>query len=89
MKFLNHPGLQATIIQLPYKNSNLTLTLFYPNHCGNLRTLIRELYTTFNFMSLNSILKPTTIELYLPKFYIDFTIDNVDDALSSVRFCIF
>lgn len=86
LKYLEHQGLSAKIVQLPYANSNLTFTIFFPNECGQLNQLVHDLQKTFDFMTLKSLFTVKKVELYLPKFTIDFTLDNIDPALTAVRF---
>lgn len=83
---MDHPGINARIVQLPYANSNLTMTIFYPNKCGHLKKLINDLHTTFDYMNLKTLFTVKTVDLYLPRFIIDFQLDNLDGALSAVRF---
>lgn len=83
---MKHRDLEAEIIELPYEDSNFTLTIFYPNKCGGLTKLSQKL-NTFDFESLGSALTKQTVHLALPKFYIDYKIDNIKHALKMVSKC--
>ncbi|PBC25413.1 leukocyte elastase inhibitor [Apis cerana] len=66
------PTLQAKFIEIPYKNPDVAMIIILPNQIDGLLNL----QTNFSFeMLANTTRFYNDIELYLPKFKIEFTMD--------------
>ncbi|XP_020297704.1 alaserpin-like [Pseudomyrmex gracilis] len=69
------PEWKASLIEIPYMNSDFVMVILLPNEEVDLQTVERN----FNWTSLaNAPRSVEEIELYLPKFNIDFTVDLKD-----------
>ncbi|KAM7342260.1 serine protease inhibitor 42Dd-like [Cochliomyia hominivorax] len=68
--------LQASVVEMPYKNSNLSMLLILPKDTEGLANLEKSL-RSFNFKKIAEKLKRELVTIKLPKFQIEFEIDMI------------
>ncbi|GBP95519.1 Serine protease inhibitor 42Dd [Eumeta japonica] len=69
-------NLRAHAVELPYEGGKYSMVILVPQERGGCASLIRDL----PYMSLPQIIKlmePTDMELYLPRFKVDYSVDLV------------
>lgn len=60
------------------------MLIFYPTKCGGLLALGKQLEQSFDFTNLKTLFKQQVVSLFLPRFVIDYTVENIDYALKNV-----
>ncbi|ALC41552.1 Spn42Dc, partial [Drosophila busckii] len=73
-KYAELPELAARAVQLPYKNSDITLLILLPNEICGLQRLEQHM-RNFNLAHIEAKLLTQDVELALPKFKIEFDLD--------------
>lgn len=68
------PEIDATALELPYANSDLTLLIMLPNNAGDLEQMEAKL-KAFEFNYIPSRLEPKNMCAYIPKFRVEYKLD--------------
>jgi serpin B len=80
--YKNDSELQAQVIELPYTNEDLSMFIILPNEKNGIGNLEKKL-ATMNLTDISKNMWSTEVNLALPKFKIEETID-LKDALTKV-----
>lgn len=86
-KIGNIDGLDATALELPYANSNLTMLILLPNNENSVDGLSQKLqtYTASDYSQISQNICMREVNVKMPKFEDEFSI-NLNQVLSDVRF---
>lgn len=80
--FAVNSDLDAKILKLPYKNKNVSMVVILPNKRTGIKELEKKLLTR-NLSTLTSYMRNVEVEVSLPKFKIEATIE-LNDPLKEV-----
>lgn len=75
--------LDATALELPYKDSDITMMIILPNKRGGLATLENKL-GTINFSEMSNKMYSQEVNVEIPKFKIEFDI-KLNEPLKKVK----
>uniref|UniRef100_T1GWX2 Serpin domain-containing protein n=1 Tax=Megaselia scalaris TaxID=36166 RepID=T1GWX2_MEGSC len=68
--------LDAKVLELSYKNCNLSMIILLPNQMDGLENLIEEFHKEYYFDQISKSLSfENKVDVYIPKFKMDFEID--------------
>lgn len=79
------PTLQATAVELPYMDTNMSMIVLLPNNCSEFGALEAAVTNeTFLFSSLSKHMRPQLVDVYLPKFRIEYENENMRNYYEKV-----
>lgn len=81
-KYGNVPSLDATAIELPYKDSDVSMLIILPNSRTGLSALEAKLHT-IDFSEITKKMREQEVNVEIPKFKIEFDIE-LNEPLSKV-----
>lgn len=76
--------LGAAVVELPYKNSNMSMLVFLPLNCSQYYSFNYQ-FGAFNFSSLHDVMFKRQVNLKIPEFSIEFEMKNMKTELTKVR----
>jgi len=74
------PELQASILEMPYNNSNLSMMIILPNDIDGL-PFVEQNLQNWDFTKLASRLRRETVVVQLPKFRVEFELDMIEPLI--------
>lgn len=74
--FGNFPQLGAKVLELRYKNSDLSMMIILPNEQNDLYEIEKKL-RTIQLDEISNVLQPQMVAVWLPRFRVEFGIDMV------------
>lgn len=81
--YAENADLDCKILELPYKNSDISMVIFLPNERNGIKNLEKKI-TNFDFSTYDRAMSKIEVDVSLPKFKIESTIP-LKDTLSKVR----
>lgn len=73
----------ATLVELPYSDSNYCMTMYLPNQEISMETLLQQL-TSENLATWQESMEMSETEIYLPKFKFTFGTRNINPELQDL-----
>ncbi|KAM7344604.1 serine protease inhibitor 42Dd-like [Cochliomyia hominivorax] len=81
-KYADLPELEASALELPYKNSNISMLIILPKEITGLQKLEASLYNA-DFNDISSKMQMSNVDISLPKFHLEYEI-NLEQPLSKL-----